>query len=455
MTIMQDTIAGLATAPGRSETGIVRVSGPGSSELLEACFVPKEGRGDPGGFYFLDGDVRCGADAAPVPCRVFVMKTPHSYTREDVVEFHLPGSPELTDLFLRWCFSHGARMPEPGEFTKRAFLNGRIDLVEAAGVMEIISASDAAQLESARDLCFGNVSAQLQRIENRVRDLLALTELSIDFSDQDLEIISQKECMSALDEIIEDIRGLRKQDRIGRDAAGETHIVIAGMVNAGKSTLFNTLLGSDRCRVSPVPGTTRDMVSGTGHINSIPFVLYDSAGLSVRPGIFEEHARRIFRNRAGTGMLLLVSPETEMPCSLRDLFLEKPGPDRTIVVGTKADLGIRNRSLENGEFSNCYAVTRISEQDAESIRGLKGIMADFVRDRRVQQSFSMTGMLDAVLEAAGDILLRLREHIDIHTMPECAAEELRAARAELDRFGSDDPDQDILNRIFSSFCIGK
>lgn len=448
------TIAGLATAPGRSGTGIVRVSGPGAAELLQACFIPEE-EADHRGFYFSDGEVRCGADADPVPCRVFAMKAPHSYTREDVVEFHLPGSPELIDLFLKWCFSNGARMPEPGEFTKRAFLNGRIDLVEAGGVMEVISASDADQLASAGNLCFGNVSAQLNHLGNRIRDLLSLTELSIDFSDQDVEIISREDFTSALDDILRDIEKIRKKDRIGHDAAGETHIVIAGMVNAGKSTLFNTLVGNDRCRVSPVPGTTRDMVSETVHIDSIPFVLYDSAGLSVKPGIFEEHARRIFKNRTGTGMLLLVSPETEMPSGLREMFFEKPGPDRTIAVGTKSDLGIMNRSLQSGEFSDCYGVTRISQKDPGSIRKLKGIITGFVRDLRAQQSCSVTGMLDTVLEACTDILLRLRENADIHTAPECAAEELRAARTELDRFSNDDPDLDVLNRIFSSFCIGK
>ena len=452
-----DTIAGLATAPGRSGAGVVRVSGPSAMKLLETCFTADEESRRKDGFFFADGQVRCSDETSSVPCRVFVMKAPRSYTREDVTEFHLPGSPELLDLFLRYCYSQGIRMPEPGEFTKRAFLNGRIDLIEAAGVMEVIRASDSTQLSAARSICFGNVSEKLKHIENMIRDLLALVELSIDFADQDEHILSRDEYTDRIVTIMKKIRELREQDRIGNEAAGVSCFVIAGMVNAGKSTLFNRLAGRDRCRVSAVPGTTRDMVSETVYIQEIPFMLYDSAGLSVEPGIFEKHARRIFRNRGRdiAGMLLLVSPEMEIPDALREYFLECPGPGSTIAVGTKSDLGIPNRSIENGLFSDCYSVITLNEHDDCSIGQLKNCMAEMVRSRKAGQSVSSTGMMDSLLASCAERLERLKQTPAFFDEPECAAEELRDARNHLDRFGSDDPDADILNRIFSSFCIGK
>jgi len=452
-----DTIAGIATPPGRSRVGVLRVSGPRALDFLQERFVPAGGGRVRGRFHWYEGVVRCVASLPPVPCRVFVMRAPRSYTREDVVEFHLPGSPVLLDMFLGECGRCGIRRAEPGEFTRRAFLNGRIDLLEAAGVMDVIAASDARRLDAARRFCFGGVSAALERFSDRVRSLSARVEAAIDFSDQDIEVISPAEWKEELDALVRGMEEVAAAHPASRDDTGEFHLVIAGMVNAGKSTLFNLLVGEERCRVSPEPGTTRDMVARRVRIEGYPFVLYDSAGISLRSDALEEAARRIFRNTvsSGMGMLLAVSPEMDLPDRLVEFFLAQPGPSRTIVVGTKDDLGLENRTLAHPAFAGAFAVVRVSREDSRSTAELKKLMAALAASGAAEGTWSAAGFLAETIASCVETLRRMRDDPSWVMHPELAAEDLRDVRRRLDVFRGDDADEDMLDRIFSRFCIGK
>jgi tRNA modification GTPase len=453
-----DTIAGLATTPGRSEVGIVRISGDQALQFVQECFGPDFLSGTEEVFYFFDQCITGADPVPPIPCRVFVMKAPHSYTREDVVEFHVPGAPQCIEMFLSYCQSKGIRMPEPGEFTRRAFLNGRINLIEAMGVIEVITAADTEQLNTARSMLFGQVADKLAHVEGQVRELLSLVEVSIDFSEDDIDIFSSgDEFAQRVDAICVNIESLAERKRVRDDMSGEFHMIIAGMVNAGKSTLFNRLMEYDRCAVSGSPGTTRDLIRGELTIEKIPFVIYDTAGLTVRPGVFEKKARNIIRGIGldCMGMLLLISPEIEIPEKILSFFLEQPGPEQTIVVGTKGDLGLENTSLDLPACKNAFSSITISGSDEGPIQQLKKKMADMALKQRREYGFYVGGMLNNVLERCKNRLTRIKTGKDVREFPELVAEDLRDTAADLGVFSLDDPGDDVLNRIFSSFCIGK
>ncbi|HLA38237.1 MAG TPA: GTPase, partial [Candidatus Brocadiales bacterium] len=293
-----DTIIALASPGGNSPRAILKLSGGQALQIVLEFFAPErpsEGQRPIAdsrvnysclkGKILVEGDTRA-------PCLLYVMRAPHSYTREDVVEVHTVGSPPLLEMLLEGLLSRARksgralRLAEPGEFTRRAFLNGRIDLSQAEAVLRIIRSRTDAELRLAARSASGGgdeISRTLKETQGRLAELLCLLELSLDFSDQDIEPLPQETLKSRLETFHKELSCYKKED--GTIKQGGIRTVFYGPPNAGKSSLFNALLGRPRAITSPHPGTTRDTVEAALTLRGFSFCLVDTAGVSHWPSV--------------------------------------------------------------------------------------------------------------------------------------------------------------------------
>ena len=275
-----DTIAAVSSPPGSSARGIVRLSGPRAVEAARSCFCPDDASSwdDSPGQARLEGRLRLGP-ALELPAAVFLFRAPRSYTREDVVEFHLPGSPGLLALLTDALLGAGVRPAEPGEFTARALHHGALDLTRAEGVAELIHARSDGQLRAARRLLEGALARDADAARDELDDLRALVEAALDFADEDIEFIPRDELVLRLRSVAARLRVAAASDERVERLAEPPRIVLAGPPNAGKSTLMNRLTGLDRAICSPLAGTTRDVLCAAIALPHGEALLCDTAGI--------------------------------------------------------------------------------------------------------------------------------------------------------------------------------
>ena len=309
---LEDTIVAVSSPAGAGERAILRLSGPRALEIAARVFVPvadqlparaptvRSGSSSAGvngsQRHEMPPTLRSGLEAAAtytalagrlappgsglsVPATLYVMRAPRSYTRQDVVEFHVGAWPALEGDLLAGLLAAGARPAEPGEFTFRAFAAGRLDLAQAEAVAAVISASSLAALRAAEDLLCGHLSREVAALADEVRECLALVEADLDFSDQDIELTPPQQLTARIDAARRTLAALGRHSRGLETASGRVRLVVAGRPNAGKSSLFNQLLKAERAIVSPEAGTTRDELRAALHIGGIEFALSDIAGL--------------------------------------------------------------------------------------------------------------------------------------------------------------------------------
>jgi tRNA modification GTPase len=413
-----DTIVAVASPPGRGLRAIVRLSGPLAASI---------GGRHPGAVH-LSG--------------------PRTYTREDVVEIHIPGSPPLVERLLRDLVAQGARPARPGEFTLRAFLNGRLDLAQAEAVGQLVAAEDEEDRRAALGQLSGRFSSLLRGIEGRVLDLCADAEAAIDFVDQDIEILPVGEAVDRADCLLRDLRNL-----LGRSAASalpdqRPTLVLYGRPNAGKSALFNALTGSDAL-VTPVAGTTRDVLSAELDVG-VPARLMDTAGDQVAGG---PEAQAVLRSRAWmrcADVVIFVVDATDWESSIA---LEPRGIPSVLVIN-KCDLepGREVRTRFHLREGACVSA-RTGEGLPELRRILSGMLgagpaeAAGSRFRLNLRQFALLREAEAALERTGSAGPGLGM--------EFVALDLRAALDALGGITGRQVGEDLLDRIFSRFCLGK
>ncbi|HEY4482337.1 MAG TPA: GTPase, partial [Candidatus Brocadiaceae bacterium] len=284
---IQDTIVAVSSPSGRSLQAIIKISGPEAIQCMKDFFIPTahiDLEVVPT-YTSIAGNIHIVEEGINIPAVLYIMKQPYSYTKEDVVEIHILGSPMVFEMLLSSILSKGIqvkrniRLSQPGEFTKRAFLHGRIDLTQAEATMRIIRAHTDAELKVAVAQLTGSVSQQIKRIQDDAVSLCSYIEAAIDFSDQDIELISAGEIMHRLEVIKNNISHLLIQPEIGKVSLEGIDTVLYGKPNAGKSSLINALLGKKRTLVSETPGTTRDVIADILEIRGIRFKLMDTAGM--------------------------------------------------------------------------------------------------------------------------------------------------------------------------------
>ena len=447
-----DTISAIATARGAGGIAIICMSGPAAGEILRAAFCPAHAARafEPGRMMY--GHVLEATGGILDEAMAVLMPGPHSYTREDVAEIQCHGGDVAARRVLRRTIELGARIAEPGEFTRRAFLNGRIDLACAEAVMQLIGASsEAAARASVRQL-EGGVSGFVREVSDELLRLLALIEASTDFPDEVEEEAAAEEVESALRELIVELR--RRCDPRGARLLREgASIVLAGRPNVGKSSLMNALLNQERAIVTAIPGTTRDVLTERLSIGGVVAELSDTAGrrdtLDPVEKIGVDRARQAV-DRADVVLIVLDASE---PLSAEDEQLLLSADDRAIICLNKCDLP---RVLTREAIGKC-ASAELLEISAESGEGVDVLM-------KALES-RLTGSMDEnqltverhirIAEQAKACLETAVSAIEEHYPLDVVSADLKAALRHLSQITGGDPTETLLTEIFSTFCVGK
>ena len=447
-----DTIAAIATAPGMGGISIIRMSGPEAESILRRVFRPAGGYGSKGieSHRMMYG--RLADDAGTVDeCMAVLMRAPRSYTREDVAEIQLHGGTFVANRGLETCLREGARLAEAGEFTRRAFLNGRIDLSQAEAVMDLIFARGEQAHRAAIRQMDGGAAGFIRPLSDRLYELQAGLAACIDYPEE----ISDEEGNGALREGLQDL--IRKlEDATDEHAARLLHrgmqVAIIGRPNVGKSSLLNALLGEERAIVTAVPGTTRDTVRGEMTLNGIRVELTDTAGIRETDDPVErigvERSESARRN-ADLTMLVLDGSEA---LTDGDRALMKDLTGEGIIVISKADLPARISEEEIEAMLPRTERVTVSVRRPETLEPLKDRLRRYaaVSD---QLALTQPRQLDAAKRAAAHLKDALAT-LDIFT-PDMAATDLQAAQNALSEITGDRADEKLLDRVFSQFCVGK
>lgn len=445
-----DTIAAVATAPGRGGIGIVRVSGPGGRAIAEALLgrVPAPRTAELHRFLDAAGDAIDEGLALYFPA-------PASFTGEDVLELHGHGGPVVMDQLLRRVLELGARAAEPGEFTQRAFLNDKLDLAQAEAVADLIDSGSAQAARAALRSLQGEFSSQVHDLAEAVLELRMWVEAAIDFPEEEVDFLGDRALGARLESIRHRFAELAETARQGALLRDGVTLVIAGRPNAGKSSLLNRLAGYDAAIVTPIPGTTRDVLRERIAIDGLPVHVLDTAGLRESPDEVEaEGIRRAHRELARADRVLFVvdaSDATAVAAIEADLAGLPTDAPRTLVLNKIDRLG-REPRIEPGEPPRVH----LSAASGAGLDLLRSHLKDCV-------GFHAAGA--GVLSARArhvEALRRARAHVEeAHRLlterhaGELVAQELTDAQKALGEITGEVTSEELLGRIFGSFCIGK
>ena len=439
---MTDTIFAPATAPGRSAVAVVRLSGPDSGAAVRALAgaLPEPRR----------ASLRSlrGAGGEPLDrALVLWLPGPGSYTGEDTAELHLHGGLAVVDGVVEALRAFGLRLAEPGEFTRRAFGNGRMDLLEAEAVADLVDAEGAAQRRQALDQLGGGVGARHARWREVLLDALAHLEAAVDFPDEDLPAEVAASARTPLAALEAELRAAAA-DRRGERVREGLRVALVGAPNAGKSTLLNALLGREAAIVTPIPGTTRDVVEGRMLLAGVPAVLADTAGLRDSDDPIEAEGVRRARAWAADADLRIHVRDLSAPAPDAAGALLAPGD---LTVDNKADLLDRPAS-EAGADAGHLAVSSHADADVARVRAWLEVWAARVSGGREPPAATRLRHRQALAEAA-DALARATAPTAAE--PELMAEDVRLAARALERLSGRLDPEEVLGRVFSAFCIGK
>ncbi len=455
--MLNDTIAAIATPLGEGGLAVIRISGEGSVAIAERCFRP--GKRDATALSKVPTHTvhyghlhREGVNIDEV--LVTVLRAPRTFTREDVVEVSCHGGLLPAKLVLDALLAAGARLAEPGEFTRRAFLNGRIDLAQAEAVADVIHARTELALTAASEQLAGKLSARIHRLRDDLMRTLAHVEAHIDFPDEDIAPDTRSQLLAQLDEGGRFIDELLRTANEGQLLRRGVRAAIVGRPNAGKSSLLNQLLGRDRAIVSPIPGTTRDTIEETANIRGLPVVFIDTAGLREAGDVLEQEGIRRSRESLSQAELILHVVDRSAPLSEFDRSLIHELSDRkTIWVANKADLPSQ---LQSPPGSSRWIEVSCSEgTGVETLKdGIKELLWSGEIRAEMLQVMINSRHQDALRRAqlaASQAAQALREELTL----ELVAMDLRIAANAVGEVVGKTTTEDLLDSIFSQFCLGK
>lgn len=450
----QDTIAAPATPPGRSAIAVVRISGPDAVRVALGRLRPPPALGDRRPIV-----ARLVDESERELDRVLVTlyQAPASYTGEDVVEISCHGSPILARKLLEVCLSEGARLAEPGEFTQRAFLNGKVDLAQAEAVRDLIESRTGFQARKAAEQLGGRLTRALQPIRDRLVRVISHMETSLEFVEDDVEPDAREALLLKLSAVDQDLAALEESHRFGRPLQEGVTAAIVGKPNAGKSSLFNALLKSDRAIVTEIPGTTRDSLSETAEIGGIPFLLIDTAGIRQTSETVERLGVERSRQAMQEADIALFVLDGSRPLDEEDEAIWREIKDRPAVLAVnKSDLPQR-----------CGLPRAwIQRAAAAEVSALKGTRLDFLREALREAAAPGSGVetegviITSVrhcrcLQKARAALGRGRQAYAAGLSEEFPLYDLRKALAAVGEITGETTAEEILGEIFSNFCIGK
>lgn len=457
-----DTIVAAATPPGRGGIGVVRVSGPAVPAIAEALLgkLPEPRRATFARFPDSAGE--------PIDAGIALyFAEPQSFTGEDVLELQGHGGPVILDQLVRRAVELGARLARPGEFTERAYLNGKIDLAQAEAVADLIDAGSAQAARAAMRSLQGEFSREVHELVEAMTALRVYVEAAIDFPDEDVEFLASPEVTARIADIearfgrIEHAAG---QGRLLRDGL---NVVIAGRPNAGKSSLLNSLAGYDAAIVTPIPGTTRDVLRERIHVDGLPVHVIDTAGLRDTEDVVEGEGVRRARNeiaRADLVLYVIDSAAAPAPAELAAELAALPAGVPVLQVWNKVDLLPEGSAEVPGTDLTPSGVRSVPGTSSLSVSATTGLGLDALRERiKAQAGYEQAGggawsararHLDALRRARAN-MTRAMAGLENLSAFELVAEELRLAQRALGEITGEVTSDELLGRIFSSFCIGK
>lgn len=449
-----ETIAAPATAPGIAGIAVIRVSGPDALHVLRRCFS-HAGEYEPRRMYY--GSILKSGEAADRGLAVY-FKSPHSYTGEDMAELHCHGGQETVRAALEAVFAAGAAPAEPGEFTKRAFMNGRMDLTQAEAVMDLI----ASRAEGARRLALGQLEGRLGRrvteLQDKLLALLAEIEVTVDYPEEDLEEQTAESAARRLEGIAGELDGLLRTARAGRAIREGVRCAIVGRPNAGKSSLLNALLGEDRAIVAAKPGTTRDTLDAEANIRGLPVVFVDTAGIRHSRDEIEllgvERARKALKT--ATLALLVVDGTLGLAQDDREIR-DAAGDIPLIAVLAKADLPARfspERAVGELECAGALAVSALTGKGLAALQDAIFEICAGRGDASESAVLSNVRHIECVREAA-EAVSQAMEALREGFPPDAAATDIRRAWHALGQVTGKTVDEDVIDLIFERFCLGK
>lgn len=455
-----DTIAAISTPPGEGGIGIIRLSGRHAISIAAALFsaTRKHSPLTAANFSLQHGYIiHPGTETVLDEVLVSVMRSPHSYTREDVVEINCHGGMLALQQVLEAALSQGARLAAPGEFTKRAFLNGRLDLSQAESVIDIIRAKTDAGLQLAVQQLRGKLSAQVQQIRDQVAQLLALIEASIDFADEDIELITYPQVQEHLHQSLEAIQHLLAGAQEGKIVRDGLSVAIVGKPNVGKSSLLNLFLQEERAIVTPIPGTTRDTIEDVLNLHGIPLRLIDTAG--IRESLDEVERLGVERSRRMLQQadMILCMFDGSVPWSPEDEnFLKMVEHKDKFFILNKIDLPIR-LSIEaiQSKAPDAVPIFPISLTAQQGIEELKQAIASKIMRMPLESVMVTNVRHKQALLLAQKSLRHAQQSASSIMSQEFIALDLRDALNHLGEITGETTTEDLLDRIFSTFCIGK
>jgi tRNA modification GTPase len=444
---LQDTIVAISTPPGRGGLGVVRLSGAQARSIAERILRFS------GEATWRPWHVRM-AELHPVDqVLVAFFEAPRSYTAEDVVEISCHGSPVVLRHAVERALEAGARLAEPGEFTLRAFLNGRIDLPRAEAIRDLIDATTLYQARIAAQQAGGSVSRRMAPLKGQLVELIALLEAGIDFAEDDVSVATAGEILRRLAPVLEGVRRLAASFQYGGLVRAGLTLAIVGRPNVGKSSLFNRLLEQERAIVASAPGTTRDVVSETAAIGGIPVKLYDTAGIREGAELVESMGiERSFQAMADADLTLVVV-DISQPLDDEDRALiaraERQG--RHLVAGNKRDL-----FLFRGQATK--PLIPVSALTGEGIAQLREAILEALAPKGAfeQETGFITSLRhEQLLRESAAYLEKAAAAVEAGIPHEMLLLDLYSALRPIDAITGATSADDILNRIFSTFCIGK
>ncbi|MCH3965491.1 MAG: tRNA uridine-5-carboxymethylaminomethyl(34) synthesis GTPase MnmE [Clostridium sp.] len=455
-----DTIAAISTSPGEGGISIIRVSGSRALAIVNDIFKSKNNRklldikpySMRYGFIFEKNTEELLDEVI-----VTFMKAPRSYTTEDTVEINCHGGIVSTTKILDEVIKNGARLAEPGEFTKRAFLNGRIDLSQAEAVIDIIRAKTEISMKSALNQSFGSISKKIDPLKEKLLNLIASIEVTIDYPEEDLEEVTSNEVDSQLKVVICELNNILKGADEGKIIRDGLSTVIVGKPNVGKSSLLNALTMENRAIVTDIPGTTRDVIEEHINIEGIPIKIIDTAGIRKTENIVEKIGVKKSKEKINEADLVILMLDSSKPLDDEDReIIEYIKSKKYIIMLNKSDLG-NKIDLQYIQGLNSNFIVKTSLKTGEGLDSIRTFIKKLFFNGQVKfDSFVVTNSRhkEALIKAKNNCIqaldtLKNTKAIDL------ASIDLRNAWSSLGEITGDTLQEDIINKIFSKFCLGK
>ena len=457
---IDDTIAAIATAPGEGGIGIIRISGEKSLEVAQSIFKSMSGKSikEYNTRTLIYGNIVDNENTIDEVLLAY-MKGPNSYTAEDVIEINCHGGFISVKKILELILSKGVRLAEAGEFTKRAFLNGRIDLSQAEAIIDVIKAKTDMAHEVAQNQLEGSLSNKIRELRNNVTEVLAHLEVAIDFSEEDVEEITYQTLSEKAEELRKEIKKLYDTAESGKILRDGLKTVIVGKPNVGKSSLLNSILGENRAIVTDIAGTTRDVIEEFVNIKGIPLKIVDTAGIRETEDIVEKIGVEKSRESFNTADLVIMVLDSSRELSNEDIdILEKLEDKKTIVLLNKTDLEQKIDEYKILKYVDKDSIIKISALQHEGIEELHDKIEAMVYNGSIKNTSSLvitnSRHKDALLkayESINDAINAIEQNLPYDFIEV----DFKNIWDYLGYINGDTVKEDLLDTIFSNFCIGK